>query len=233
MKLALLGDVHGNADALIAVLTSAERMGVSHLLVTGDLVGYYFSPLKVIDLLDPWSKHVVRGNHEDMLAASRSDQAILMSLMNRYGSGVQVALEQLSEDQLNELCALPHPLKLNIDGCRILLCHGAPWDLDQYVYPDATPDLLRRCIMPEFDFVVLGHTHYPMIKKMGDVQIINPGSVGQPRNRQPGAQWVFLDTDSRLFEFRVEHYDYAPLIRDCRLRHPELPYLADVLERIL
>jgi len=232
LKLALLGDVHGNADALSAVLTAAEEMGVEYLLVTGDLVGYYFSPVKVLELLEPWSRHVVRGNHEDMLAASRADRAMLELIKNRYGSGVQLALEQLSEGQLNELCSLPHPLQLDVDGCRILLCHGAPWDVDQYVYPDATPNLLQRCIEPGFDFVVLGHTHYPMIRKMVDAQIINPGSVGQPRNRQPGAHWALLDTENRRLEFRVEQYDKAPLIRECRLRHPELPYLAEILERM-
>jgi putative phosphoesterase len=232
LKLALLGDVHGNADALSAVLAAAQDMGVEHLLVTGDLVGYYFAPAKVLELLAPWSRHTVRGNHEDMLAASRSDQATLDSIRSRYGSGIQVALEQLSDSQLNEVCSLPHPLQLDIDGCRILLCHGAPWNVDQYVYPDATPELLHRCVGPGIDFVVLGHTHYPMTREIGHVQIVNPGSVGQPRNRQPGAQWVFLDTNSRRLEFRVEQYDKAPLIRECRLRHPELPYLAEILERM-
>lgn len=232
MKLALLGDVHGNADALGAVLAAAHKMGVEHLLVTGDLVGYYFAPAKVLDLLATWSRHVVRGNHEEMLVAARADRTAFESIKNRYGSGIQLALEQLSESQLDEVCSLPHPLKLDLGGCRILLCHGAPWDVDQYVYPDATPDLLERCIEPGFDLVVLGHTHYPMTRKMGSTQIVNPGSVGQPRNRQPGAQWAFLDTASRQLEFKVEQYDRAPLIRECQTRHPELPYLAKILERM-
>lgn len=232
MKLALLGDVHGNADALSAVLVAAQEMGVEHLLVTGDLVGYYFAPAKVLELLAPWSRHVVRGNHEDMLAASRKDRVTLESIMNRYGSGILLALEQLSESQLNEVCSLPHSLQLDMDGCRILLCHGTPWNVDQYVYPDATQGLLQRCIEPGVDFVVLGHTHYSMERQIGSAQIVNPGSVGQPRNRKPGAQWAFLDTDSRRLEFRVESYDRAPLIRECRLRHPELPYLAEILERM-
>lgn len=232
MKLGLLGDIHGNADALSAVLAAAKELGVEHLLVTGDLVGYYFSPAKVLELLAPWSRYVVRGNHEDMLSESFSNPKSLDSIRNRYGSGIQVALEQLSESQLNELCSLPHPLQLDLDGCRILLCHGAPWDVGQYVYPDAKQDLLNRCIEPEVDFVITGHTHYSMERHIGDVQIVNPGSVGQPRNRLPGAQWAFLDTTSRRLEFRVEPYDREPLIRECLLRHPELPYLAEILERM-
>lgn len=231
MKLALIGDIHGNADALGAVLAAAEKMDVEHLLVTGDLVGYYFAPAKVLELLAIWSKHIVRGNHEEMLVAARAERTALEAISTRYGSGIQIALEQLTENQLDEICSFPHPLKLDIDGCRILLCHGAHWDVDQYVYPDAKPELLERCCNLDFDFVVMGHTHYPMIKQVDNMQIINPGSVGQPRNGQPGAQWAFLDTISRHLEFRIEEYDRSSLIKECEARHPELPYLAEVLKR--
>ena len=231
MKLALLGDIHGNADALRAVLVSAQSMEVEHLLVTGDLVGYYFSPRDVLELLAPWSRYVVRGNHEDMLASARIDREVADSIYKRYGSGIQLALEQLTPKQVDELCNLPHPLALNMDGCRILLCHGAPWEVDQYIYPNASPELMGRCREPDVDFIVLGHTHYPMVKEVGSAKIINPGSVGQPRNRQPGAHWTFLDTESRQIEFKVEQYDKAQLINECKRRHPELPYLAEVLER--
>jgi predicted phosphodiesterase len=123
-------------------------------------------------------------------------------------------------------------MHVEVGGCQILLRHGAPWDVDQYVYPDATQELLQRCSTSGIDFVVLGHTHYSMDKKLGRVRIVNPGSVGQPRNRQPGAHWAFLDTKSGQLEFKVEQYDRAPLIRECRSRHPELPYLAEILERV-
>lgn len=231
MKIALLGDVHGNAAALSAVLTAAKEMGAEHLLVTGDLVGYYFSPAKVLELLGPWSRDVVRGNHEDMLTMARKDRVALESIKSRYGSGIEIALHELTEAQLDELDKLPYTLQLEIGGCTIFLCHGAPWNVDQYVYPDAAPDLLQRCVKHGFDYVLLGHTHYPMVHEIGNVQIINPGSVGQPRNRQPGAQWALLDTCSRRIEFRVEQYDRTSLIRECRLRHSELPYLSEILER--
>ncbi|MFZ3088699.1 MAG: metallophosphoesterase family protein [Methylotenera sp.] len=231
MKLALLGDVHGNADALQTVLAAAISYGAEKLLVTGDLVGYYFSPLQVLELLSTWDRHIVRGNHEDMLNTARQDPEFLVQVDTRYGTGLRTALEQLSEKQIDELCNLPHPLELVIDECRILLCHGAPWDIDQYVYPDAQPELLERCAMQEFDLVVLGHTHYPMQQNIGKTLVVNPGSVGQPRNHQPGAYWALFDTESRKLEFRREQYDSSSLVRECQQRHPKLPYLAEVLIR--
>lgn len=231
MKLALLGDIHGNHSALQSVLAAASASGVESLLLTGDLVGYYFEPLKVLELLQPWNRHVVRGNHEDMLIAARSDSAFLARVDARYGTGLRTAIEQLSEKQLDELCGLPHPLDLVIDGCRILLCHGSPWNNDQYIYPDAQPELLSRCAVQEFDLVVLGHTHYPMQQEIGTTVVVNPGSVGQPRNRQPGAHWALFDTSTRSLEFHHEQYDSSGLVQECQQHHPELPYLAEVLIR--
>lgn len=231
MRLGLLGDIHGNACALRAVLASATSLGVEKLLVTGDLVGYYFSSGEVLELLRPWDLHVVRGNHEDMLQAARNDNDFLAQVDARYGSGLRTALDQLKESELDALCALPHPMPLEIDGCRILLCHGSPWDVDFYVYPDAEPGLLERCAMQEFELVVQGHTHYPMQQKIGKTLLVNPGSVGQPRNRQPGAQWALFDTETREVSLRCEAYDASPVIAESRRRHPEIPYLAEVLER--
>lgn len=231
MKLALLGDIHGNHRALAKVLAAASSSDVAKLLVTGDLVGYYNSPLSVVELLQAWDRYVVRGNHEDMLDIARTDPAFLVKVDAIYGTGLRAAIEQLGEPQINELCKLPHPLRLTIDGCRILLCHGAPWDNDHYVYPDAQPPIWERCATEEFDLIVLGHTHYPMRHQIGRTLVVNPGSVGQPRNRQPGAHWAMFDTGSRALEFRREYYDVSALTQECRKANPNLPYLADVLVR--
>lgn len=232
MRLALIGDIHGNSAALRVVLDHAASENVSTLLITGDLVGYYFDPRGVLDLLAPWQKYIVRGNHEDMLASARRDPGQRSRTQLRYGSGLRIALETLLAEELDALSALPHPLDLNLDGKHILLCHGAPWDNDCYVYPDADADLMRRCAVPGYNLVVLGHTHYPMMRKTGETIIINPGSVGQPRNRKPGAQWALIDTQSGTVDLRSEDYDYASIAAEARVRHPELPYLAEVLERV-
>lgn len=231
MKLALLGDIHGNHLALQVVLDAASSAGAECLLVTGDLVGYYYAPLEVLKMLQAWDRHVVRGNHEDMLNSVRTDPELLLQIDRRYGNGLRVAVDQLDTQQLDELCNLPHPLELEMDGCRILLCHGAPWDVDQYVYPDAELELLERCARSDLDLVVMGHTHYPMQYTIGKTLITNPGSVGQPRNRIPGASWALFDTTNRCLEFHQEVYDSSVLVAECRKRNPELPYLADVLLR--
>lgn len=231
MLLGLLGDIHGNDLALEAVLAAAEKEGIQELLITGDLVGYYFAPQRVVEMLQPWKTRTVRGNHEDMLNRARHDPLVLEQLVARYGSGLRVALESLDSPVIDALCNLPHPLETNVDSCRILLCHGAPWDNDAYIYPNAPEHILRRCAEPGHDVVVLGHTHYPMATRVGPTLVVNPGSVGQPRDHIPGAAWAILDTERRAVTFRREPYDIEAVAGEAARRDPELPYLATVLRR--
>lgn len=231
MKLGLLADIHANIDALETVLRVAKTMGVEELLVAGDMVGYYFSPKDVIDLLKTWKVHYVRGNHEDMLIKVLQSDDSLGEINKKYGSGIEIALNQLTEEDLRWICGLPHPLNLDFDGCKILLSHGSPNNLNLYIYPDAPDSNFRNCLIPNCNFIVMGHTHYQMHKSIDGINLINPGSVGQPRNRNPGAQWAILDTETGDIEFRNESYDKSSLLQECKKRHPDLIYLAEILER--
>jgi putative phosphoesterase len=231
MRVALLADIHGNDLALRAVLGAVRDAGIELLLICGDLVGYYFAPDRVMDMLRPWRKQMVRGNHEDMLALARQSPAALERIGRKYGSGLKLALERLPPADLAELLSLPATASVELDGCRLLLCHGAPWDTNQYVYPDAGAELIDRCATQGYTAVVMGHTHYPMVREAKGVQLVNPGSVGQPRTRRPGADWAIFDTGSGMVTPRHEAYDPAPLVEEARALHPDIPYLHEVLVR--
>lgn len=231
MKIALISDIHANELAFRAVARAARIAQVDLLLVAGDIVGYYFSPRQVLDLLGAWPNKIVRGNHEEMLLKARYNRSYLTQVDKIYGTGLRTALENLDSQQLDYLCTLPHPLDLELDGKRILLSHGAPWDLNAYIYPDTTIDFSLNCRLEDFDLIITGHTHHPNIWQLGQVLIVNPGSVGQPRDWKPGACWALYDTLEHRVVLKRENYDSSALIDECRIRHPELPFLADVLER--
>ena len=226
----MLADIHANHLALEAVLNVASKSCVE--LLAGDCVGYYFEPLQVIKMLQSWKHFAVKGNHEDMLCRAREDVDFQKKVTQRYGSGIKETIKQLSNVQLDGLCELPHPLELELDRRKVLLCHGAPQDLDCYLYPDSELEELDIDALAKYDLVVTGHTHYPMQKVLNNnILLVNPGSVGQPRNRQPGAHWALYDTTSGYVSFHCESYNYTKLQIEAKNRHPELPYLGDVLGR--
>lgn len=248
MKLALLGDVHGNADALRVVLHAAAREGAQAILNTGDMVGYYHQPAEVIDLLDRPTIHTVRGNHDDMFDAAQNDPARLTGITRKYGHGLATALATLSPEQVQWLQTRPRQMRLHLGGVEILLCHGSPWGTDHYIYPDAPEGVLTKAAKSAgaADLVVLGHTHYQTQWTLPravaaphpdthvwaqHLTIVNPGSVGQPRDRKPGAAWALVDIDQGQIDLRREAYDTRPTVQRARDRDPDLDYLWSVLAR--
>lgn len=233
MKLAVVADIHANATALMRVLDAAKKAEVDGLIIAGDIVGYYFEPLLALHLIQEFNKPVftVRGNHEDMLLRASVSSKESEDIARRYGPGIQIALSQLTSSQIHYLCNLPHPLEINNFGCSILVSHGFPTAINKYVYPDNPlhEEFLKLERIP--DVLIMGHTHYPFIKHYGNCLTINPGSVGQPRNRIPGAHWTLLDTNSMSAKAFIESYDPTDLINSCLKYAPDFPYLREVLVR--
>ena len=231
MKIAVLGDIHGNALALEAVLSAAARQDVEALCITGDFVGYYYQPREVLALLEPWRSYRVRGNHEDMLERAAKDRVFLEECTGRYGSGLAVALDSLSASQQDALVSLPRSLRIEIDECRILLVHGSPWCTDEYIYPDAPQAKWDALSGLDADVVLYGHTHYRLVRRVNETLVVNPGSVGQPRDGVPGAAWALLDTASGTADLRSEPYDLESVSAQAKRHDPGMRYLHEVLFR--
>ncbi len=230
MKVALLADIHGNAHALEAVLTAAQHHGVDKLLIAGDLVGYYYDIDQVLDLLTGWDWQAVQGNHERMLGQWLDGEG-RSEIKAKYGSGLFEAERRLTYQQLEQLIYLPAMLEQELSGKRLLLCHGSPWDTDCYIYPDAAPEIIGKFFALDRDLVVFGHTHYPMLLQQGDQLAVNPGSVGQPRDRVFGACWALWESDTGKVTLMREQYDPAALIDMVKRIDPQITYLRDVLAR--
>ncbi|MGV8951942.1 MAG: metallophosphoesterase family protein, partial [Cypionkella sp.] len=111
------------------------------------------------------------------------------------------------------------------------LAHGTPWDTDTYLYPDAPLPLMEKVAQSAADFIVLGHTHHQFDRVIGNRRIINPGSVGQPRDRKPGAAWSILDLDTGKVDHRREVYDIGAVSARAKRNDPDLPYNWTVLSR--
>lgn len=230
MKVALLADIHANDLALHAVLSRARDCGVERLLIAGDFVGYYRRASRMLAMLNEWNFDAISGNHEAMLEQA-ADEGEASRIRAKYGSGIDAARSSLTPRQVEWLCGLPEKLSITVDGWRVLLCHGTPWDRDEYMYPDRVASSLPRLAQLEADIIISGHTHYPYLVRHDSIILVNPGSVGQPRDGSPGACWALWDTGDNSVSLRREPYDSSPLLQDCRLYDAQHPYLASVLTR--
>lgn len=232
MRVGILADIHGNIEALSAVLKEIQELSISRLLIAGDFIGYYYHPKEVIDILSDYGINAIKGNHElylyefDYLSAK--EKAIFRS---KYGAGTEKAHSGLSDVQKQWLSNLKENDTVDLNGKSILLCHGSPWDINEYIYADCSDELWGKFDSVKNDIIVMGHTHYPFHKNVSGKIILNPGSVGQPRNGARGANWALLDTLTLQIEIMDSGYDFESVINEARSIDPEVIYLQNVLMR--
>jgi len=232
MLIAILSDIHANTLALEAVLIEAEEKQVERYFILGDLVGYYFWPKEVLDQLGNKDCVYIRGNHEDIFDEYLTgDSELRGKIKAKYGEGYDYCIESLDDKAIASLRKLPPVAEVRIDNYSILLAHGSPLDTNEYIYPDAPKEVLKRHDTIEFDFLFLGHTHYPMNHEGTHTRIINPGSVGQSRVKGGIADWGILDTSNGEYTQMHTKYDKKKLKNQLIKAGTKNKYLTEILER--
>ncbi|NLV08181.1 YfcE family phosphodiesterase [Haloarcula rubripromontorii] len=173
-RIGLLSDIHANAVALNTVLDDMEP--VDALVCAGDIVGYGPSPQACLDMVRERDIPTVVGNH---------DREVVRGMT--WESGDEYARRVLSADDIAWLGELPRELRLFDE--RVKIVHDHPDEQDRYTEPaDFAPTLLE-----DEDVLVLGHTHIQYAEAFDDGLVINPGSVGQPRDGDPDAAYAIVD----------------------------------------
>jgi putative phosphoesterase len=200
MRILLIADIHANWPALQAV--AAEPHDVCICL--GDLVDYGLDPVPCISWVRDHAQHVVRGNHDHGAA-----QNVVISGRTgfKYLTGITRPLtrERLSDSDLRFLSRMPVTRQVTLDNTRFLLVHATPRDpLDEYAPPDAE-FWARRLENVEADVICAGHTHQPYVLEVGGKLVINPGSVGQPRDGDPRASCAIIEN----YKVDLKRIDYA------------------------
>lgn len=231
MRIAVISDIHGNYDALVEVLKCAKKENVDHLLILGDIVGYYYHPNKILALISEWSFDIIKGNHEKILEDLIANPSLGASTRLKYGSGHQEAINKLTKQQLSFLSGLPETKSVQFDEVRILMCHGSPWSNDYYIYPDCEKAILSKCNSNEHDFVLIGHSHYAFAIKTENSILINPGSVGQSRQVGGKATWCIINTVNRCFQMLTTDYNAENLLKEIAEKDKDIEYLTKVLIR--
>jgi predicted phosphodiesterase len=172
----------------------------------------------------------IRGNHEDILAQTLDNSAAAEFYRQKYGLGYDICRETLSGDEMQWLLHLPVSAELTLDGIHFSVHHGSPSATDEYVYPDASAEVLARSHAGR-DFTVLGHTHYPFIHHLDGRILLNPGSVGQPRDFGGQASYAVVNLANRVVRFKRIPFDANPVVIAAQTRDPKLGYLHKIMTR--
>lgn len=217
MKILLLADIHANWPALQAVDEDFDAC-----LFLGDVVDYATMPLPCLEWVRDHATYVVRGNHDHSVA-----QRVKVT---EGGTFRQLAramrplhLDVLQDEHLTWLAKMPVTQHIELDGMSFLLVHATPRDpMDEYIAhgrrgetqlqePDLADQWASRLTFVEADIVCVGHTHIPLDLQLDGCRVINPGSVGQPRDGDPRAAYAVMENGNVSFR-RVE-YDIQATLR--------------------
>ncbi len=221
MRYLVLTDIHANLEALDTCLADARARTYDETLVLGDLVGYGADPNAVVERVQALAPlALVRGNHDKV--ACGLEQAEGFNAVAK--SAARWTLEVLKPEHRDWLAALPEGPHVVDDLVEI--CHGSPFDEDAYIFDEL--DAVRALKVSTRPLCLFGHTHYPITFELSDQSfdsvgsaaatemkiqlkpgskyLVNPGSVGQPRDGDPRAAYAIVDTKERRVElFRLKY----------------------------
>jgi putative phosphoesterase len=179
LRIGIVSDVHCNHDALTRALGIIGD--VDELICLGDSIYEYRFSNEVVRLLKDRGAHTILGNHEEGFLGPQGARARQPDWIDR--------------PLLQWLAERPQRLKLTVGGKQLLVIHSTPWEpRGTYVYPHSS--LLNRFAEADADFVLYGHTHHQLVRRIGRVMVINPGSAGEARDSRNGRQLscAVLDT---------------------------------------
>lgn len=225
MRILVLSDPHAN----LAALEAATAEGFDRLVCLGDLVGYGPSPNEVIRFIRKHAFVAVRGNHDSALAlevecrCSPARKALAKATLAHHRT-------LLGSEELDWLRALPSSVEFKLDGYRFAAFHATPRDpLYGYeITPEMPGDQLREEIEGvKADFILLGHTHLPMVRGIGSRVVVNPGSVGQPADGNPEASYAIIEDG--VVELRRAKYDLSRTVEALR----KLPLSGELIDQLI
>jgi len=207
MQIGCIADVHGNLPALQAVL--AAMPPVDAILCAGDVVGYYPDVNEVCEMLQMIGAYVIRGNHDGYVTGELTPDP-----SRRVAYRTDWTRDRLTPENLAWLKALPVQMTFNFKAISLVLRHASPWDEETYLYPDS--EALNAIDLGENMIYVFGHTHHPMWQNVSKGYVLNPGSVGQPRDYNSHASFALLNTAT--MDASIFRVDYDVIAYQIRLR---------------
>ena len=198
MRVAVVGDIHGNLAALEAAVADMKRHKPDRIAITGDLLLSGPRPAEVVDRvrgLEADGALVIQGNTD--IAVADFDYAAAFPGLDEVPAGHIAAAEwahdQLSDEQLDWLRRLPFERRMTVDSELFLICHGSPGSVTAGFPVDLDPTVtVERATRTDARTIACGHTHVADVRELGRRLIVNPGSCGYAFDGDPAACWALI-----------------------------------------
>ena len=220
MKFAIIADIHGNLEALQRVLESMKRLGVEKRVCLGDIVGYGPYPNECLELVAANSDITILGNHDSVAIGRESAEG-----WNNFNA--QKAIEWTSKVLTPESIKFLEGLPYMVSEPPLLFVHASPWSPADWRYVSSLDDAVDAFSFFTEKICFIGHTHWPIIVVTEGEQsfkvseslsytlqpneriLVNDGSIGQPRDRNPLACWCLCDSEKMSVEIIRVGYDIS------------------------
>jgi putative phosphoesterase len=234
MRIGIISDIHGNMTALEAVLADLWTRPIDALYCLGDLVGYAAHPNEVTARIRAEGLPTIMGNYDDGVGFERDECGCA------YTNPVDKALGDRSlawtkatvtADNKAFLRTLASEIRFEADGKRVLLVHGSPRRMNEYLFEDRPLSSFQRlAASSQADMIVFGHTHKPYTKLVDDVLFVNAGSVGKPKDGDWRACYMVLDPSDATSPVEFIRVPYDVAREAAAIRASDLPdkFAADI-----
>lgn len=234
MKIAVMSDIHGNALALEAVLKDIAGRSVDMVFCLGDLVGYGAYPNEVIELIRKNHIPTIMGNYDDGVGYERSECGCAYKDERSIELGHRSLAwmkEHVTLENKTYLRGLLQRLEFTMYNKKVLLVHGSPRKINEYLFEDRPDDSILRLFSSEnVDLLICGHTHLPYTKNLQGKYLINTGSVGKPKDGNPGAGYMILTLTENIVNTEIIRVAYDVEAMAKAIEATELPHeFADAL----
>lgn len=230
MNVLIISDIHANHAALTAVMEDAGNE-FNRVWCLGDTVNYGPQPRECIETVKTISDKIIRGNHDNAVGLG-VDCGCSVKYQPLADACKEFTKAVLGKEDREFLASLPLVDKFEIDGQKFLLSHGSPGgDMYKYIEPSASDSvLLKEMDGVDADFIFLGHTHQPMIRRLRGTTIVNPGSVGQPRDSSPLASYaIWKDGEVKIKRVEYDIDKILTALKNTPLKHSTVNILSKIL----
>lgn len=241
MKIAVISDIHGNMEALEAVLNDIEKEKCSKIFCLGDIAMAGPEPVETIHRIHALSQskdfHIIQGNTDKMLSVFSFDTYNKILETNAVMASAYLADSKIISDEDKEfLRNLPVQEEIELFGIKILLVHGSPRRNDENIYPNMTVEEIEEIIKnTTANIIFCGHTHMPCGYQTNTEQtVVNTGSIGRPFSEEPKSCYAIMEINEQEATYTVKHkfVDYNVELASTKIKNRKFEG-ADKLAKML